>query len=161
MFTQLYPQVNAYVRRRTPDDPADVVAEVFTTAWRRIGDVPDDALPWLLGVARRVLANARRAEARRPVLATVEGASPGGDPGSTVVERAEVARAFGQLSDGDREVLMLVAWDGLSPRWAARVVGCSVPTFYVRLHRARGRLARALEAPERATEGARRREGDS
>jgi len=49
--------VRSYAARRAGLDAADdVVAEVFLTAWRRIDDLPDDPLPWLLGVTRRVLA---------------------------------------------------------------------------------------------------------
>ena len=145
MFRQHYPQVDAYVRRRTTGDAGDVVGEVFLTAWRRLDRVPADSLPWLLGVARKALANARRSEHRRPAVAIADaGGVPG--PESNPAERLEVAEAFARLSDRDREVLMLVAWDGLTPARAARVLGCSVPAFHVRLHRARARLARALEA---------------
>ncbi|HXJ65775.1 MAG TPA: sigma-70 family RNA polymerase sigma factor [Actinomycetota bacterium] len=141
MFTQHYPGVLAYVRRRTTDDPGDAVSEVFLTAWRRFDDVPGDALPWLLGVARRVLANTRRSAARRPALpvANVDAALE-----SSAQERLEVAEAFSRLGERDREVLMLVAWDGLPPERAARALGCSATAFRVRLHRARGRLERAL-----------------
>jgi RNA polymerase sigma-70 factor (ECF subfamily) len=147
VFRQHHPQVLAYARRRAPQDAADVVSEVFLTAWRRLDEVPADALPWLLGVARRVVANLRRATARRPSL-TIADPSTVPDAGSSAVERIAVAEAFRGLSDPDREVLMLAAWEGLSAARAARVVGCSVPAFHVRLHRARARLARAVEVTE-------------
>ena len=61
--------VRTYVRRRSDAEGADdVVAEVFLVAWRRLGDVPEDPLPWLLGVARRVLANRRRRASRDAAL---------------------------------------------------------------------------------------------
>src|SRR5215831_12749763 len=60
--------VRRYVARRTEDGVEDVVAETFTTAWRRLEDVPADAAPWLLATARRVLANQRRAARRREAL---------------------------------------------------------------------------------------------
>ncbi len=90
MFRQHYPEVNAYVRRRTTGDAGDVVGEVFLTAWRRLDRVPADALPWLLGVARKVLANARRSEHRHP---TVGLSHEAGVPGfeSNPAERLEVA----------------------------------------------------------------------
>ncbi|MFB4263904.1 RNA polymerase sigma factor [Nonomuraea sp. GTA35] len=73
LYTEHYGAVSAYVHRRTDrsDDTADVIAETFTTVWRRLGDVPrgDQARPWLYGVARRVLANHRRGESRRTALA--------------------------------------------------------------------------------------------
>ena len=144
MFVEHYPHVFAYARRRSPEDAADVVSEVFLTAWRRLDELPTDALPWLFAVARRTIANARRSAARRSSVPFADPASVS-DAESTVIERVEVARAFRRLSERDREVLMLVAWDGLTPARAARVLGCSVHTFHVRLHRARARLARALE----------------
>jgi RNA polymerase sigma-70 factor, ECF subfamily len=147
VFKQNHPQVLAYARRRAPREAADVVSEVFLTAWRRLDEVPADALPWLLGVARRVIANVRRAAARRPSVPIADPATVP-DAGSSAIERVAVAEAFRRLSDLDREVLMLVAWDGLPAARAARVLGCSVPAFHVRLHRARTRLARALEVSE-------------
>jgi RNA polymerase sigma-70 factor (ECF subfamily) len=58
-----------------------------------------------------------------------------------------VLRALAELPEDDREVLVLVAWQGLSPKDAARVVGCSSAAFRVRLHRARKRLGQAMESP--------------
>ena len=61
--------VLAYARRRVdPDAAADVVAETFLVAWRRLDAVPDDALPWLYGVARKVVGNQRRAQRRSQAL---------------------------------------------------------------------------------------------
>jgi RNA polymerase sigma-70 factor (ECF subfamily) len=57
-----------------------------------------------------------------------------------------VIRALAQLPDRDRELLMLVAWEGLEPAQLARVLGVSRGTANVRLHRARRRLAAALAA---------------
>jgi RNA polymerase sigma-70 factor, ECF subfamily len=64
-----------------------------------------------------------------------------------VAERDALLAAFARLSDQDAEILILTAWYGLPPAKAATVLGCSGATFYVRLHRARKRLARALKAP--------------
>ncbi|WP_346433485.1 RNA polymerase sigma factor [Nonomuraea composti] len=73
LYTEHYGAVSAYVHRRTdhPDDTADLLAETFTTVWRRLGDLPpgDQARLWLYGVARRVLANHRRGQSRRTALA--------------------------------------------------------------------------------------------
>ncbi|MFC9976778.1 RNA polymerase sigma factor [Spirillospora sp. NPDC127200] len=125
----------------------DVVSETFAVAWRRLGDVPDPALPWLLGVARNVLRDGHRAEARRAAF-TAElrhwQQDTAQDPAEGVAERQAVLRALAGLAEADREVLLLVAWQGLTPRQAARVVGCSEPALRVRLHRARKRLSRAM-----------------
>jgi RNA polymerase sigma-70 factor (ECF subfamily) len=69
-FRQLYDLhaglVLAYFKRRTDSETAqDCTAETFLVAWRRIDAVPDEALPWLYGVARRVLQNQGR-RGRRP-----------------------------------------------------------------------------------------------
>src|SRR4051794_33419847 len=68
LFRAQVAPVRRYVARRTADGVEDVVAETFTTAWRRLDDVPADPLPWLLATARRVLANQRRAIRRREAL---------------------------------------------------------------------------------------------
>jgi RNA polymerase sigma-70 factor, ECF subfamily len=141
-FERIYEQhreaVCAYVRRRAPEDMVDdIVADVFVVALRRIDDVPEPALPWLYGVARKTLANSRR-RPRSAALApdVAYEPEPAGDP--------LLARAFGELSDADREVLRLVAWEGLSLRDAARVLECSPVACRVRYHRAKSRLAGRL-----------------
>src|ERR1700733_7395747 len=66
--------VKRYVLRRFDAQSADdVVADLFVICWRRLADVPDDPLPWLLAVARNVLANRRRHDARQNALARVLG----------------------------------------------------------------------------------------
>ncbi|MDF3139977.1 MULTISPECIES: sigma-70 family RNA polymerase sigma factor [unclassified Streptomyces] len=158
-FTDLYQRhygsIEAYVRRRVhPDAVRDVVADVFLTAWRRIEEVPGslDALPWLYGVARRTLANSRRSEARRQNLVQVLAGQPTGtvtDHADTVSEQLALAAAFDGLSHADQEVLRLALWEQLPPDQAAKVLGCRVATFRVRLHRARKRLLRgAADVPE-------------
>lgn len=142
--------VSAYVRRRAPAATADdLVAEVFLTAWRCLEDVPDDQLAWLLGVARGVLSNRRRGEARRTALHTRLIADAGaGDRGADphADGNSPVMRALGGLNENDREVLLLVAWDGLDRAQAAHVLGITTGALAVRLHRARRRLERALAA---------------
>jgi RNA polymerase sigma-70 factor (ECF subfamily) len=163
-FTKLYREqgraVLAYALRRVaePEDAADVVAETFLVAWRRLGEVPigDGARLWLYGVARLVLANAQRAERRRTrlgvrlaeTLRTEVAAAP--EPRG---EAAAVLRAIAALGDEDRELLLLVTWEELSPGEAARVLGTTALAARSRLHRARRRLRRVLE--EREAEGER------
>jgi RNA polymerase sigma factor (sigma-70 family) len=151
IYTAHYPAILSYVRRRTdsPDDAADAIAESFTTAWRRLDEVPEgeEARLWLYGVARRVLANHRRGESRRTALAVrlraelAAWAEPvtGQDPDV-------VSAAFQGLSPGDRELLSLVAWEGLTSAQIATVLGCSNGAVRLRLHRARKRLARELDS---------------
>jgi RNA polymerase sigma-70 factor (ECF subfamily) len=147
------PAIAAYVRRRAPVDLVeDAVAETFLVAWRRLDRVPNDPLPWLYCVARRTLANQRRGLARRGALrrrldlelppVTNDDADP------------RVFEALATLSEPDRELLLLVAWEGLTTAEAAACVGSSAIACRVRLHRARARLAAALgdlePAPPRA-----------
>jgi RNA polymerase sigma-70 factor (ECF subfamily) len=138
-------------RARHADDAADVVAETFAVAWRRIGDVPAGAgaRPWLLGVARRVLANQRRGRRRRARLDErlrheLRAALPAARPADEVAD--SVRRALATLGEQDREVLLLAGWEGLEPAEIAAVCGIPQATARTRLHRARGRLRAALEA---------------
>jgi RNA polymerase sigma-70 factor (ECF subfamily) len=142
--------VLAYLLRRTsnPDDAADVLADTFLTAWRRLDDVPSggEARLWLYGVARRSLANHRRGERRRSVLAgrihaelAVAYRAPDLDG-----HLADLADALGNLAAADQELLALVAWERLDHQQIASVLGCSRNAVDVRLHRARRRLSEAL-----------------
>lgn len=129
----------------------DVVAEVFLVCWRRLDDVPTLALPWILGVARKVLANQRRSRNRQTALRTrIEQDVASSDRvwrdtfAATTDANAGVLEALGQLAELDREALLLVAWDGLCYKDAAQVLGCTPTTFGIRLYRARRRLLKYL-----------------
>jgi RNA polymerase sigma-70 factor, ECF subfamily len=134
-----------YALRRSadPDDAADVVAESFLIAWRRLGEVPldDKARLWLFGTARHVLANQDRSARRRDRLTErlrddlrrqlpVHPAQVG-DP---------FLEALAQLGEADRELLMLIGWEELTPSEAAEALGISPFAARTRLHRARRRL---------------------
>jgi RNA polymerase sigma-70 factor, ECF subfamily len=141
------------VRRRTDHaTAADVLSEVFVVAWQRLEEIPDDALPWLLGCARLTLLNQNRAVRRRSRLIERLVAST---PEPLFVVGVEhdsgLAEALAGLSELDREVLLLTAWEGLSTEQAARVLGCSQRALWVRAHRARKRLAAALDHADRPT----------
>ncbi len=104
---------------------------------------------WLLGVARRVLANSRRSSSRQRALAlrlVEEPALATGDPTGEVDARLSARAALELLSPAEREAIELLAWEDLSPSEAAEVLGCSRGVFAVRLHRARRRLRRHLTA---------------
>jgi len=147
LFTAHAAQVYAFALRRTSRSAAeDVVSETFLVAWRRLDAVPDNAKPWLLAVARRVLANQRRADGRQTALrARLASSERVVDNEVRRSEDAAALAALATLSPADRDAVTLIAWDGLSAEEAAVVLGCSRATFYVRLHRARRRLAAALD----------------
>jgi RNA polymerase sigma factor (sigma-70 family) len=159
-FSQLYraeaAAILAYTLRRArdPEDAADAAAETFLVAWRRLGEVPIGGSErlWLYGVARKVLANQSRAERRRSRLGDrlaealrTELAAHDGPTG----EGAELLRAAAKLGEEDRELLLLVSWEGLSPSEAARVIGTSPLAARSRLHRARRRLRVLVEESEK------------
>jgi DNA-directed RNA polymerase specialized sigma24 family protein len=132
-----------YAARRGSTDPDGVAAEVMTIAWRRLDDVPaDDPLPWLLVTARNLLMAERRRTLRQAALP--DQVETPGLPSFTETSDGAVRSALLDLRPSDREALLLVAWDDLTPAQAARVTGTSAVAFRVRLHRARGRFARAL-----------------
>ena len=154
IYEECYPRVLAYatslVGRQTGED---ITSETFTVAWRRVRDIPQPALPWLLGVARNLVRELRRRDGHQYLLAAEEarlissGARGGeGDVAADVTEREAALQALAGLSEADRELLTLISWQGLNTKQAARVLGCTTATLTVRLHRARRRLEKALEA---------------
>ena len=160
-FTGLY---NRYYRRvlryalqhADPPIAEDVASETFLIAWRRLADVPESALPWLLAVARNLLrqqfghARRQRRLADHISALTSERDLIAWDAAEHVVERAAAIDALAALSDDDVETLTLVTWHGLSAAEAAAVVGCSPRAFTVRLHRARKRLADELRVTDQS-----------
>lgn len=150
LFREQSRLVAAYLLSRADRDLAyDALARTFEVAWRRLEDVPADPFPWLLGVARRVLSELRRAQGRREALVerfVGQEADLGrtADVAELSVERLAALHALRSLSAADREVLLLVAWEGLTQAQAAGVLGCSRGAFALRLHRARARLRAQL-----------------
>jgi len=148
IFREHYGAVVRYAVRRVGRDAADeVVSETFLVAWRRLRDVPDNALPWLFGIARKVAANELRRRDRQLRLGervSSHVATATGDHAELVSEALRVRAAMDALSDRDREVLSLSTWERLDSQDAARALGCSVAAYKVRLHRARRRLAALL-----------------
>jgi RNA polymerase sigma factor (sigma-70 family) len=153
VYDQHYGPILAYAIRRTAtrDDALDVVAEVFTTAWRQIDRLPiepSDRL-WLYGVARKLLARHHRGRLRRSRL-QARLAFEHSDTSATEQEPAieSLRSAIEQLAPRDREAIKLVLWDQLSHGEAAQVLGCSANALAVRLHRARTRLQQQLDVQQ-------------
>jgi RNA polymerase sigma-70 factor (ECF subfamily) len=151
VFGVCYQPVLAYARRRVGADLAqDVVAEAFMAAWRNFAELPPEPLPWLYRAAHFAIANQRRAVARqgkldeRARLLADSYAVP--DHSELVVADIELSAAFRSLTEADREVLRLAAWEGLTAAAIGEVIGCSPTAAKVRLHRARRRLSQRLRA---------------
>ena len=166
LYAALHVPLLGYALRRTDntDDAADVLAETFLTAWRRLDEIPagPQARLWLYGTARRVLANQRRGERRRLALADRLKADLAVNyrPQEPTGELADIAAALRQMPESDRELLALSAWEGLDPGQIATVLGCSRNAARIRLHRARRRFAVELgqypavsSRPARVTNG--------
>lgn len=154
LFREHHPAVQAYARRRVPlEDVDDIVSETFLIVWRRLDDVPEAPLPWLLAVARNVVGTEWRGVARRERLwlKAQSGHIENYEPGEPENEDGRVSAALAGLRERDREALTLVAWDGLTPSQAAVALGVPSARFRQRLHRARRRL-RAELADVRAAE---------
>jgi RNA polymerase sigma-70 factor (ECF subfamily) len=154
IYQQNWPQVMAYCLRRTGSAEApDACSETFLVAWRRSQDIPPppNTLPYLYGIARRVLANQLRSLRRRSrldaKLRNLGVASPV-EPSTLVFQRErdrEVIRAINQLKPTDREIIKLYAWEDLPRDTIAEMLGLTRAALDQRIHRAYERLARILE----------------
>ena len=123
----------------------DLTSEVFVVAWRRRRHAPTNELAWLYGVARNVLSGDRRAARRRASLDAKLAAHlvPESSRSADAVAATDsvCADALASLSDEDRDLLVLTAWEGLSAAELAVALNCRASTARVRLHRARRRFA--------------------
>ena len=161
-FRQLYEEnfddIWRYCLRRAISkmEAEDALAETFAVAWRRLDSVPDGqaARPWLFAVARNQLRSrwrkhSRRDELRDRLIATRSvAAAP--DPADLVADRSALILAtLATLRERDQEILRLAAWEELSHGEIAALVGCSENAVAIRVHRARDRLAKAIEREER------------
>ena len=153
IFRRYAPRVLDYARHRgaTLAEAEDVVSEVFIVLTRRLDEAPAEILPWLYGVARKVLGNQMRGKRRRVALTQrVEQQEwmlhPADSEAPAMVEGDQVIlQALSLLSGKDREALLLVAWDELSYREAAQSLGCTATAFAQMLRRARLRMVETVE----------------
>ena len=152
------------VRRLGVSRSDDVVSEVFRAAFERRSTfdlTASSALPWLYGIASNLVRRDHRSSARRLATAKRAGGHGNvvGDPLVDLAERIdaradlrELSKALMSLSDDEREVLLLVAWEQLSPTEAAAVLGIAPETARTRLRRARQHVRGHLERNEPTTE---------
>lgn len=164
LFGDHFGDVWRFARRRCPGaaEADDVAAETFAVAWRRRDDLPcgDDARLWLFGTARLVLANQRRSTERGDRLRSrIEGVmptlAPAPDPADVIADRHDdrLITALATLTDDDRELLYMRAWDGLAVSDMAALLDVTPNAVSVRLSKARTRLAAALETKDVGAHG--------
>ena len=146
MYRAHYADVLAFVRRRAhPVQADDVVGETFLAAWRRRRDLPPDPRPWLFRTARNLMLNADRSARRQRAVAVRAAEHDRGDgyePMLSAEARMDLLTAWRALSTADQELLALHAWEGLTDKAAAKVLGCTRAAFSMRLSRAKRRLAK-------------------
>lgn len=146
-YRRYYPQVLAYIRRRTDDDVSeDLCAEVFVRAWQ--GWPPQgNVLPWLYGIARNVVLEFYRQRDKDEGLTeqAAQNFTTATSAEDVVASELGILEALGQLSESDQEILRLHTWESLSLKQCATTLGISAATARVRLHRARRRLAFIIE----------------
>jgi RNA polymerase sigma-70 factor (ECF subfamily) len=160
LFEEHYRAVARFLRTRghDPADADDLIAGTFEVVWRNMEKVPPgrEALPWLLGIARNLSRNARRKSQREASFVNDLTATtlPWDElPIQDREESAVVLAALAQLRPADRDLILLVAWDELTPAQAAQVLGLRPVTARSRLHRARQRLRALLqESPVPSTD---------
>lgn len=147
LFASHATAVHRYVRRRASEsDVEDIVADVFVVAWRKFEEIPAGfEQPWLFRTAWNILANRHRKFIELPFEALPDGPD-GGDIAESVIEDVTLRNAWNMLSARDREVLRLVAWEGLNGTELAASLGISVSGAGVALSRARDRFNAACAA---------------
>jgi RNA polymerase sigma-70 factor (ECF subfamily) len=161
-FVDLYDRYQRFVasycaRRTSPERVDDAVSDVFLTAWRRIGEMPggDATLPWLYGVAYKVLGHQWRSSSRRRALdekLQSLGVEAVTSPDEFLVIREESEQVFAALSRLtaiDKEILLLAAWEELSHQETADVLGIKTDAVRQRFQKAKKRLAKEFNRPNR------------
>jgi RNA polymerase sigma-70 factor (ECF subfamily) len=158
LAAEVYEPLQRYLRRRaTPEDAEELLDDVLLVMWRRLGEVPADAvLPWVYGVARRSLANRRRTNRRRLDLVerlktTYERPLPI-DP-EAGEEHVELAEALTELREDDLELIRLWAWEQLEPREIALVLGTTANAVSLRLGRVKAKLEKKITRQRVASGG--------
>ncbi|MDP9226354.1 MAG: sigma-70 family RNA polymerase sigma factor [Actinomycetota bacterium] len=152
LFRETRTDLLAYIMRRSPnaEDAADMLAETYLIAWRKLDTIPtgERARLWLFGVARNLLLKgASRRRSHHALVERLAGELRSAHPAHAPIEderSAALRAALAALPERDREILMLTAWEGLTPRQIAAVMGTPVNLVRVRLHRARTRLKRDI-----------------
>ena len=151
---EVFDPLQRYFRRRLPADQVDdVLSDTLLVVWRRLDSVPDDAvLPWCYSVARGCLANHRRSNGRRMALTRrlESQPAPANDPAS---DDPLLDLALSRLSESDRELVRLWAWEQLEPREIASVTGLTANAVSLRLTRVKKKLEKEVGRQDRRSAG--------
>ncbi len=151
LFQTTHKRILQYVTRRISWDAEDVVDDIFAVAWKRKEDIPanpDERIVWLYAIGRKVIANKIRYKARADRFnklnnPLVEGSSESAGESNMVTNQVLM-----EMPQELREPLLLVEWDQLSVKDAAKVLGISESTVNNRLHTARELFARKYSSQE-------------
>jgi RNA polymerase sigma factor (sigma-70 family) len=151
LFSENFRQLANYARHRglSAEEADDLIASTFEVVWRRFDKVPDgdEAVLWLYGIAFNQLRNIRRSKTRQTRLVKRIPAATSmldaAEPSDTAF--ATIRSALQALGVEDREVILLIAGEGLSAAEVGVVLGCGETAARSRLHRARKRLAIILD----------------
>lgn len=153
LFRDFTPSVRGFVRTMVAaSDVEPVVQATFETAWAKLEEIPLlSQRAWLFGVARNHVRNHVRSERRRALLVDAIGALRPAEPISACpwadpVELAPLLAALQRLSNGERELVQLVAWHEMEPAEIAVVLNISANNARVRIHRARKHLETLMQA---------------
>lgn len=153
LLRELMPELLRYFGRRvaTPEEAADCLGDTLVVLWRRRESLPADhesARQYAYGVAANVLQESRRGRAREFALSEKVRAlyvAPNEFDGDSTVDE-ELWKALRELREIDRELILLVAWEGFGVAEAGRVLGLPEQASRARYSRARKRLRQALSA---------------
>lgn len=135
-------------RRGAYNDAEDLAAETFVVLWKKKEEVPDGAeLPWLYKTAGLTLSNWYRKKKSLPLGDNQEtlDSTDFDDPAHKVLDSVSMRQALSELSARDREILLIVAWEGLSGQDLADYLGVRRSAADAALSRARKRLEEAME----------------
>lgn len=152
-MAEVYEPIQRYARRRVASHAVDdIVSDTLMTLWRRLDDVPDSArLPWAYGVARHHIANHRRSTSRNLRLVRRTQSEPAHPSEVDGPLDPEIDEAMSALSEGDRELLRLWAWEQLEAAEIGQVMGLTANAAAIRLHRAKKKFGENLETARKNT----------
>ena len=151
LFQSTHKRILQYVSRRISWDAEDVVDDIFAVAWKRKEDIPanpDERIVWLYAIGRKVIANKIRFKARADRFNKLNNPLVERSSESSSESNMVINQVLTEMPQELREPILLVEWDQLSVKDAAKVLGISESTVNNRLHTARELFARKYSSQE-------------